>query len=375
MTEEAPNTDTQSDAGGDSAKRGEAARSDGGDPGKLRSTISRPWLVRIVVITLMLVGYGIWSVYDAYISYPERGARYASWSEWSYLTAAKDADDQREDPGILRREAAVEDPVEERRRLRSSEVRDRLDQDLNGSTRPLRAQMELARERWLTALSRVDLLHPAYTNMYANPDPVAYDRLQELESIARADRTAAQESEIRDLEQHLNPQRPRERWAELNEQWTADTQPGMLQSYDIPVNKAAAVGCFAFSLYLIGLFISVAMRTYTWDPSSQRLTLPSGEAMTPDDLADIDKRKWDKFIVFLVLKDSHKSLGGSEVKVDTYRHGLVEGWILEMEKTAFPDRVEAEEKADEPAEAADDEASEDGTHASAAAEDGEKATA
>ena len=110
----------------------------------------------------------------------------------------------------------------------------------------------------------------------------------------------------------------------------------MLQSYDIPVNKISAFGCFAFSLYLISLFVRVATRTYTWEPGEQRLTLPSGESITPDDLADIDKRKWDKFIVFLVLKDSHESLGGAEIKVDTYRHGLVEDWILEMERTAFP---------------------------------------
>jgi len=342
MTEEAPNTNAEPDDAS-RAEEGPPAGGKGPSGGVIRSTISRPWLVRIVVITAMLTGYGAWSVYDAYVSYPERGARYASWAEWNYLQAAKEADESREDPGIFRRESAVEDPVRELERLRSPEVRDRLTNELSGTTRPKRAQMELAREAWLTALSRINRLDPVYTNLYANPDPAAFDRLEELVSIPRLDRTTAQREEIRGLEDRLDQQRPRERLEALSAQWSTETQPGMLQSYDIPVNKAAAVGCFAFSLYLIGLFVRVATRTYTWEPGKQRLTLPSGESITPDDLADIDKRKWDKFIVFLVLKDSHESLGGAEIKVDTYRHGLVEDWILEMERTAFPDRAETEE--------------------------------
>ena len=76
-----------------------------------------------------------------------------------------------------------------------------------------------------------------------------------------------------------------------------------------------------------------------------------GEA--PDELepfepAQADKRKWDKFIVFLKVREGHDTLGGQEVRVDTYRHAHVEGWILEMERTAFPPE-EGEEASPEPA--------------------------
>jgi hypothetical protein len=336
MTEEAPNTDAQTaEAGGDAG-------------GATRSTIARPWLVRIVIITLVLVGYGVWSVYDAYVSYPERGADYASWSERAYLLAARDVDESREQVGTFRR-AAVDDPASRLEELGDSQTRERNLQDLQGTGRPKRAQMELALEEWLTALDRIGRLHPAYTSFHASPDVESFERLRALQSLPAAERTPAQNDEIRGLEQMLGPVSPRERLTALETRWTSESQPSKLQSYDIPVNKLAAVICFGFSVYLIALYVGVAIRTYTWDPTTRTLTLPSGESIGPDDLADIDKRKWDKFIVFLLIKESHKTLGGKEVKVDTYRHGLVEGWILDMEKTAFPERAEEEARAAEAA--------------------------
>jgi hypothetical protein len=270
-----------------------------------RSTIARPWLVRVVIIFLVLLGYGIWSVYDAYIAYPERGERYASYAEYRYLEKAIEAD-RTESPGVLRREAKVPDPEDELRRLKSNEVSRQNLEDAQGGPRQKRAEMELAREEWLTALDRVNMLSPEHTD---------YE------------------------------ERPRERFQRLETRWTTEAPPGKLASYDIPVNKIAALICFAFCIYLLYLFVRVAVRTYKWDPTEQKLTLPGGESITPDDLADVDKRKWDKFIVFLKVKDSHPSLGGKEVRFDTYRHGLVEDWILQMERTAFPERAKDQEAA------------------------------
>lgn len=65
----------------------------------------------------------------------------------------------------------------------------------------------------------------------------------------------------------------------------------------------------------------------------------------PSDLADVDSCRWDKFIVYLKIKDGHPRLGGAEIKFDTYRHGKIEDWILAMERTAFPERVAEEEAA------------------------------
>ena len=109
--------------------------------------------------------------------------------------------------------------------------------------------------------------------------------------------------------------------------------------------------CFAFTGYLLFLFLRVLTRTYRWNPETKTLTLPSGESIAPADLEDVDKRKWDKFIVFLHIKDSHSTLGGKEIRFDTYRHGRIEDWILEMEKVAFPDRIEEAEESSTAAEA------------------------
>lgn len=308
------------------------------------SIIARRWLVRIVIIVTVLVGYGLWSVYDAYVAYPARGIDFASHSEWVYLEKAIEAD-RNESPGILRRESAVSDPVTELARLRSVETRERLAQEAAGTTRAKRAEMELARERWLTALSRVNRLHPAYTNFHANPDISKMDRILELRASGEASLTPEQRSELEGLLAAVAPQSPRDRFTLLSNRWTTQSPPGPLQSYDIPVNKLSAVICFGFAVYLIYLFISVATKTYRWDPSAQRLTLPRGDSIVPSDLADVDKRRWDKFIVYLKIKDGHPKLGGAEIKFDTYRHGKIEEWILEMERTAFPERVAEEEAA------------------------------
>lgn len=313
-------------------------------PVPTRSIISRPWLVRIVVILSVLVGYGLWSLWDAYVAYPARGEKYAEFAEWAYLEAAIEAD-RVESPGVLRREAAVEDPVEELARLRNPETAERNAQDAQGGGRQRRAEMEIARERWLTALSRISRLHPAYTTFHVDPDPSAFDRMAELRGIGETTLDAAQRAELEALSARLTRQGPRERHAALNARWTTQSPPGPLQSYDIPVNKLSAVVCFGFAVYLVYLFFKVATKTYKWDPDERRLTLPDGTSMTPADLEDVDKRKWDKFIVFLKIKKDHPTLGGAEVRFDTYRHGHIEDWILEMERAAFPDRAEAAEQA------------------------------
>ena len=78
------------------------------------------------------------------------------------------------------------------------------------------------------------------------------------------------------------------------------------------------------------------------------LIIRGGEVVTPSDLEDVDKRRWDKFIVFLKIKGTHPTLAGQEVKVDLYHYTPpVEDWVLAMEKSAFPERAEEDEAGDE----------------------------
>ncbi len=306
------------------------------------SGINRPWLIRIVIILACLVGYAGWSLYDAYVVYPERGSEYASWAEWQYLGKSIEAD-SRESPGILRRDTAVADPVAELERLRSDEVESRNLENSQGGPRQRRAAMELAREEWLRSLSTIGRLNPAYTNFYRNEDEQAASELASLEP------TSANAEAISGLRSRLDPIGPKDRFNDLNATWMTESPPAPLRSYDIPVNKIQAVICLAFSAYLLFLFVKVATKTYRWDPATRALTLPSGVSIAPDDLADVDKRKWDKFIVFLKIKDSHSQLGGEEIRFDTYRHSRVEDWILEMERVAFPDRVEQDQAGEDDA--------------------------
>jgi hypothetical protein len=100
---------------------------------------------------------------------------------------------------------------------------------------------------------------------------------------------------------------------------------------------------YAVGLYILYLFVRVAAAKYRWDPAAKALTLPGGATITPADLEEVDKRKWDKFIVFLRIKPDAAAIPGRTVRVDTYRHGRVEEWILEMETEAFgPQQPEAE---------------------------------
>ena len=39
-----------------------------------RSRLSRKWTLKIGIIAVLLVGYGVWGLYDATVSYPQRGS-------------------------------------------------------------------------------------------------------------------------------------------------------------------------------------------------------------------------------------------------------------------------------------------------------------
>ncbi len=101
--------------------------------------------------------------------------------------------------------------------------------------------------------------------------------------------------------------------------------------------------CWGFALYLIVLWVRVAAKTYTWDAAHQQLGLPGGASLVPTDLADVDKRKWHKFFVTLEINDTHPKLAGQGVTLDLYRYVPLEEWVLEMERTRFPERAQAEQ--------------------------------
>lgn len=269
-------------------------------PSPTRTTFRSVWLIKILIIGAVLLGFGGWGLYDAIWVYPENGRRHAEFSEYEYLRLLQAAD--AEDPSLFPAGAPVPDPAAELDRLRDREIHEanELDAKDASSRRHLRATMELARRRWLVSLSRLGPVTPELT-AYEGVD--VRDRLTGLE----------------------------QRWG------GTQNPPAPIEAYDIPMQWVFVAVGFGFGLYVVSLLVRTAMTTYMWAPTEQRLTLPGGASIVPGDLAEVDKRKWDKFIVFLKIKPAHPTLGGRELRFDTYRLAHLEGWIIEMEKTAFPE--------------------------------------
>ena len=280
------------------------------DAGTRTAPLGKRWLRKTLIFLVVLIAFGAWGFYDAVVAYPARGERFATWAKLAYLEAARDAN--AEDFGVFERDASVPEPREELRRLSDPETRQRNNADAanTSSARHLRALMLNARYDWLVGLSRIGQLDP--------------------------ERTAFE-----------NPRAEMER---LRTELAAAGQPKPLSRWDIPSQWAIMGVCWAIAAWILIRAIKVASLKYRWDPATMTLTLPGGASITPDDLEEVDKRKWDKFIVFLKIKNTHPTLGGQEIRCDTYQHDDLEGWILEMEKAAFgPPEGEEPDSNTEPA--------------------------
>jgi|SRR5215831_13956642 len=248
--------------------------------------LNRPWLVKMVIFAAVLIFFGLYGLYDALVAYPERGQRHADFQKYQYLEAAKT------EHKLDRRGVTVEEPASELSRLRKLEP---------GRREPL----DGPREEWLQALSKVGKLEPSQTRI---DDPDA--------ELAR-----------------------------LKKQWTTNNggaihAPKPLSAYDIPFQWVYVAIGLGGGFWMILHYIAVARLKFRWDAATQTLTLPDGNMLTPADIEDFDKRKWDKFLIFLKVRSTHATLGGQELKLDLYRYTPLEAWVLEMEKTAFPERTQ-----------------------------------
>jgi hypothetical protein len=248
------------------------------------TSLNRPWLAKMLIFFAVALGLGLWGLYDAMINYPQRGLRHASYLQYQYLDAANAAH------LLDRKSVSVPDPVAELQRLDTLE--------------PTRATpLDPLRRDWLHALRVVGALDAAHT---AIDDPDA-------------------------------------RYKQLKAEWITGTgaksAPKPLSNYDIIVQWLIAAAGLGVALWILGLFLAVARHRYTWDEATQTLTLPGGHTLTPRDIGDFDKRKWDKFLIFLKINPTHATLGGREIKLDLYRYTPLESWVLAMERTAFPERT------------------------------------
>lgn len=251
-----------------------------------RTRLNKPWLIKMVLFAAVLIFFGFYGLYDALVAYPERGLRHADFVKYQYLEAAKT------EHKLDRRGVSVDDPKTELTRLQKLEL---------GRREPL----DGPRLDWLDALAVVRQLTPERTKI---DDPDA-------------------------------------EYARLKTMWTTTNggpvkAPKPLSWYDIPVQWVYVVVGFGGGFWMILHFIAVARQTYRWEPETLTLHLPGDRTLTPADIEEFDKRKWDKFLIFLKIKPTHPTLGGRELKLDLYRYSPLESWVLEMEKTAFPERAQ-----------------------------------
>jgi hypothetical protein len=274
----------------------------GPDPLQQTETrLNKGWLVKMGIFFVVLFVFGVWGLYDALVAYPNRGKADAEYRELVYLNASRDA-------GLLLR-ASVNEPrtVLEDLRAREREIRNAA---LASDTSPgaLIAKADLARLDWLTSLSRIGSLRPERTT---------FD----------------------------NPTQRREA---LDTAWQTRTPPKPLSAFDIPSQWLFVIAGFGGAAWLTVLFLRVSSKKFRWEPSTRTLTVPGGRTIAPTDIAEVDKRKWDKFFVTLRLNESAQA--PREHKFDLLRYTPLEAWILEMEKHSpnyvppAPEEAEHEEQ-------------------------------
>ncbi len=278
------------------------------EPNVQKAPLNPRWRLKLGVIAFIVFLVGCWGLWDATSVYPNRGKKFADWAKWQYLEESKKADD--EDFGIFLRETSVTDPEAELERLSATErmTQNRQDAANPNSSRSKRASMQNARLQWLEALEIVGMLDAEHT--------VIESPQGELDTL-------------------------REKWS------ATSTNPKPLSGFDLMSQWLIMGVCYFVTLIMVIHMMRVASQRYTFEHSTKALTLPDGSSIIPDDLEEVDKRKWDKFIVFLKIKDAHPKLGGQEVKIDTYQRLLIEDWVLLMEEQAFPSQ-EGDDAPNEP---------------------------
>ena len=309
--------------------------------------LGKSWLMKIGIFAILLIFFGCYGLFDALYAYPKRGMADQSYKFKEYLSRARDA-------GKLSAAGVkVEDP-----KATFADLKKRADELAKGGESPGN-KLELAKLRWLESLAVLWKLKPepiivgegkGMTGSASTGASTAPAASAQGGGSAPVPATPASGGAARTLYFDVGqgtayalegPDRTRVDVSlgglldELDKKWSKTDQTQPLAGYDLPVQWLFVVIGFGGGLYLLGLILRSAGTKFHWDADSKRLTLPGGRAIVPADLKDVDKRRWHKFYVTLLLND------GSSHALDLYRFDPLERWVLEMEKTAFPDRAQA----------------------------------
>lgn len=251
--------------------------------GVLRTSLNRKWLTKMGIFIVALIALGLWGTYDALLAYPKRGQEHAEFMKLDYLQQAE------KDNMLLK--ASVEDPFAELKRLR--ENKDSI------------SQFEQARLRWLDSLAMVHNLQRASAENKAMAAKAPAERVDTL-------------TMFKDAEAML---------PELKKTLASKTKPKPLSGYDIPSQYLFMLIGFAGAAWMALFLLRASRVKYRYEPATHTLTLPNGRSIAAKDIAEVDRRLWHKYFVFLKPAD-----GSSEIKLDLLRYTPLEDWFLEMEK-------------------------------------------
>ena len=302
------------------------------------TTLNRSWLLKTGVFMLVLFVFGFWGLADGLWLYPRRGMADASFQYKNFLVAADKAGRLTTDTlKVTDPSAALQELQPKEADLRKASAGD------TGDAR--KAQMDLAKLGWLQSLNRAWRLNTEdkpLAHLGKPADRALFVNLTTGEGYTLPT-TAGPGAEKTVLT-------PQALLNELGTHWNTTTPVSPLSGYDMLFQWVfVVVGLIGGGWILFTILRAKATR-FTWDPARQCLTLPGGKSYVPADLEDIDKRLWHKYYVTLVAKD------GAQNKLDLLRFVPLEEWVLEMERTRFPERAAEAEREREEKERAEQEA-------------------
>lgn len=268
---------------------------------KTATTINRKWAFKLIIIVAVSAFMAGFFLVDGLVRYPARGAEAAEYLEFQYLQAY---DKER---GGISGFTGIEDPqarlTQLAEKLRTSGKLDTVDE---------------AQKAWLENLKLINQLNTAATGI---PRTNFKDK-QQVESGTK-------------------------RLEALTKAWTTGDgnnrkSPTPLSAFDIPSQWVGMTVSAVIAVWVLVVYLSGRSKVYRWNPQTKTLTLPNGASFGPSDIAEVDKRKWDKLYVALKIVPTHATLGGKSIEFDLLRYEPLEAWILAMEAIQFPPAKEPE---------------------------------
>lgn len=253
---------------------------------RLTTKLNNKWTLKMVLFLVLLAGLGVWAAIDAFWVYPARGRHHAEYALGAYLECLSKT-------GRLLSDASVEDPAAELAALEAADAQQS-------------QSCEAFKHAWLLSLSRVTSL--------------AGLTRENTDAMAKAGGSIG----VTTTTMFADPQTTLDG---LMATLGKTNAPKPLAAYDIPLQYLFLVVGFGGAAWL-GLFLVRCKGvSYSYDPAEHRLFLPGGRSFVPSEIAEVDKRDWHKYFVYLTLAD-----GSKEMKFDLLRYAPLEDWIMEMEK-------------------------------------------